>query len=257
VREVGPGVDPSLLGALVVATTLGNVGGYAERALAQAAHAFVVPKGLALERAITVFQAGAVASALLAATDVQAGDRVLVTAAAGRIGSLLVQLTAAAGATVIAATSGAEKLQAVAAAGARYVVDYGKPNWPAHVREATEGLGCDVVLDAIGGTISRQAIEAAADGHGRIVIYGVASGTWTALDAAQIVQRGLTIIGALGAIFSKSAGDQRADAERALTMAATGRLRPRIHATYPLERAADAHTDLEERRSIGAVLLAT
>jgi NADPH2:quinone reductase len=257
VRAVGPGVDPSLLGAVVVATTLGNVGGYAERALAQAGHAFVVPNGLALERAMTVFQAGAVAAGLLAATDVRAGDRVLVTAAAGRIGSLLVQLTAAAGATVIGATTGAEKLHAVAAAGAHHTVDYGNADWAARVRELTDGVGCDVVLDAVGGTISQQAIATAADGHGRIGIYGVASGTWTALDAAQIVQRGLTIIGALGAIFSKPPADQRADAERALTLAAAGRLCPRIHATYPLGRAADAHTDLQERRAIGAVLLAT
>jgi NADPH:quinone reductase len=114
-------------------------------------------------------------------------------------------------------------------------------------------VGCDVVLDAVGGKIGQQAIESAADGHGRVGIYGVASGAWTALDAAQIVQRGLTIIGALGAIFSKSPTEQRADAEHALALAAAGQLRPRIHAIYPLQRATDAHTELQQRRSIGAI----
>ena len=117
-------------------------------------------------------------------------------------------------------------------------------------------MGCDVVLGAVGGKIGHQAIESAADGHGRVGIYGVASGTWTALDAAQIVQRGRTIIGALGAPFSKSPTEQRADAEHALALAAADQLRPRIHAICPLQRATDAHTELQQRRSIGAILLA-
>lgn len=104
---------------------------------------------------------------------------------------------------------------------------------PAQVCEARGGVGCDVVLDAGSGKIDQQAIESAADGHGRVGIYGVASGTWTALDAAQIVQRGLTIIGALGAIFSKSPTEQRADAEHALALAAADQLRPRIPRDLP------------------------
>ena len=99
---------------------------------------------------------------------------------------------------------------------------------PAQVREATGGVGGDVVLDAVGGKIGHQAIESAADGHGRVGIYGVASGTWTALDAAQIVQRGRTTIGALGAPFSKSPTEQRADAEHALALAAADQLPPRL-----------------------------
>ena len=104
---------------------------------------------------------------------------------------------------------------------------------PAQVCEARGGVGCDVVLDAGSGKIDQQAIESGADGHGRVGIYGVASGTWTALDAAQIVQRGLTIIGALGAIFSKSPTEQRADAEHALALAAADQLRPRIPRDLP------------------------
>jgi NADPH2:quinone reductase len=256
VREVGPGVDPTLLGALVVATTRDNVGGYAEVAVARAADVFPVPDGLGLDAAVAVFQAGAVALGLLDAAAVKADERVLVTAAAGRIGSLLVQLAVAGGADVIAATTGAEKLKAAAAAGAHHTVDYGEPDWPRRVKDATAGIGCDVALDAIGGAIGSQVIDAIADGHGRLGIYGVASGTWTALDAAQIVRRGLTIIGSLGAIFAKPRVEQRADAERALAMAARGELHPRIHATLLLQQAADAHAELEQRRSVGAILLA-
>src|SRR4051812_23997250 len=86
-------------------------------------------------------------------------------------------------------------------------------------------------------------------------IYGFTSGTWTALDTRQLSRRGLTVTGALGITFAKRAAEQRADAEQALKAASAGHLVPRIHATYPLEHAAQAHADLEERRTIGALLL--
>lgn len=255
VSEAGPGVDRSLLGRRVVATTAGRSGGYAERALAGATDVYLVPDGLPLDHAVAVFQAGAVAAGVLAALRVGAEDTVLVTAAAGRIGSLLVQLAAATGARVIGAAGGPEKVAAVL--GADAVVDYRGPGWVAQVRAATGGRGASVVLDAIGGTVGAQAVEAAADGSGRVGLYGFASGAWTPIDIGQVSRRGLTVTGALGMAFAKSAAEQRSDTEHALRAAADGRLTPRIHATYPLEHAARAHADLEERRTIGAVVLAT
>jgi NADPH:quinone reductase len=253
--EVGPDVDQSLTGRQVVATTLGNTGGYAELALAETDNVYPVPDGLPLERAIPVFQAGAVGIGILSAMRVRAGDTVLITAAAGRIGSLLVQLATAAGARVVAAASTPEKLAAAREFGADVTVDYSKPDWVNEVREATGGRGADVVLDAIGGTIGEQALRAAVDGCGRIGVYGFASGTWIPLDARQIAQRGLSVVGPLGITFAKPRAEQRADAEQALNAAVTGDLLPRIHATYPLEEVCEAHTELEQRRTIGAILL--
>ncbi|MFB9838936.1 alcohol dehydrogenase catalytic domain-containing protein, partial [Actinoallomurus acaciae] len=129
VVAVGPGTDRSLLGRRVVATTAGNSGGYAERALVPVAWTFPVPDELPSTTALTVFQAGAVASGMLAAMRVRDGETVLVTAAAGRIGSLLVQLARAGGATVIGAAS-AGKLAAVEDFGADHAVDYGVGDWP-------------------------------------------------------------------------------------------------------------------------------
>jgi NADPH2:quinone reductase len=256
VVEAGPDVDASLVGRRVVATTLGNAGGYAEAALAEVANVYPVPEGLPLERAVPVFQAGAVSAGILAAMRVRAGETVLVTAAAGRIGSLLVQLARAAGAaSVIGAAGGAGKLAAAAESGADVTVDYGEPGWVEKVRAATGDRGADVVLDAIGGTIGEQALEAAADGGGRFGVYGFASGTWVPLDAGRLVRRGLSVVAPLAIAFARPHAEQRADAERALDAAAAGDLVPRVHATYPLERAPEAHADLEERRSIGAVLL--
>jgi NADPH:quinone reductase len=254
VVAAGPDADESLLGKAVVAATAGQAGGYAERALATAAYAFPVPDGLAFDVALAVFQAGAVASGLLAAMRLSAGDTVLITAAAGRIGSLLVQSAKSAGATVIGAAS-REKLTAVTDFGADHAVDYGTNGWPDQVRELTGGRGATLVLDAVGGQTAAGALAATADGAGRIGLYGFASGQWPVLDVQAIASRGLTVSGPLGMLIRKSDAEQRDDAEHALTAAARGQLTPRIHARFPLERAADAHRELEGRRSVGAIVL--
>jgi NADPH:quinone reductase len=254
VVAVGPDADESLLGQTVVATTAGQAGGYAERAVATAAYTFPVPDGLALDTALVVFQAGALARGLLSAMRLDAGDTVLITAAAGRVGSLLVQWAKAAGATVIGAASRG-KLDAVSGFGADHAVDYGTAGWAEEVRGLTFGRGATLVLDAVGGSVAAAAFAATADGVGRIGLYGYASGSWPALDIQAIARRGLTLCGPLGMVIRKSDAEQQDDAEQALAAAGRGELRPRIHERFPLEQAAGAHRELEERRSVGAVVL--
>jgi NADPH2:quinone reductase len=254
VVAVGPDVDESLLGQTVVATTAGQAGGYAERAVATAAYTFPVPDGLALDTALVVFQAGALARGLLSAMRLEASDTVLITAAAGRVGSLLVQWAKAAGATVIGAASRA-KLDAVTGFGADHAIDYGAGGWAEQVSKLTDGRGATLVLDAVGGAVAASAFAATADGVGRIGLYGYASGSWPALDLQAIARRGLTLCGPLGMVIRKSDAEQRDDAEQALAAAARGGLRPRIHGRFPLDQAACAHRELEARRSVGAVVL--
>lgn len=254
VVAVGPSVDESLLGKTVVATTAGQAGGYAERAVATGAYTFPVPDGLALDTALVVFQAGALARGLLAAMRLSADDRVLITAAAGRVGSLLVQWAKASGALVIGAASAA-KLDAVTGFGADYAVDYGDSGWADRVRSLTGGLGVTLALDAVGGSVGTAAFAALADGCGRIGLYGYASGAWPALDIVGIARRGVAVCGPLGMVIRKSDALQRDDAEQALAAAARGELTPRIHGRYSLAEASYAHRELEERRSVGAVVL--
>ena len=256
VLAVGSGVDESLLGATVVATTAGQAGGYAERAVAPATRTFPVPNGLSLDVAVAVFEAGALARGLLSAMRLHAEDTVLITAAAGRIGSLLVQLATSAGATVIGTASGA-KLAAVTEFGADHAVDHGLADWAEQVRELTGGRGATLVLDAVGGRTTGSALAATADGAGRIGLYGYASGDWPQLDVQAIARRGLTLSGPLGILSRKPDADQRDDAEHALAAAARGELTPRIHSRFELGRAADAHRELEARRSVGAIVLTT
>ncbi|HZE39641.1 MAG TPA: zinc-binding dehydrogenase [Stackebrandtia sp.] len=256
VVAVGAGVDDALLGQTVVGCTVDQRGGYAERALVRADYTFAVPPGLTPEVALTVFEAGAMARGLLSAMRLGPDDTVLITAAAGRIGSLLVQTATSAGATVIGAAS-LDKLDAVREFGADHAVDYGVEDWGRRVRDLTEGRGVDLALDAVGGDVAAEAIAATADGVGRYGFYGFASGEWPALDASTIGRRGLTVSGALGTLIRKPDPEQRADAQAALDAAARGELTPRIHARYPLDQAAAAHRELEDRRSIGAIVLVT
>lgn len=168
--------------------------------------------------------------------------------------SLLVQTAKAAGATVIGAAS-REKLAAVKEFGADHAIDYGAAGWPDQVRELTGGRGATLVLDAVGGATTASALAAAADGTGRVGLYGYASGTWPTLDIQAVTRRGLTLSGPLGMVIRESDARQRDDAEQALAAAARGELTPRIHARFPLDRAADAHRELEARRSVGAIVL--
>lgn len=255
VAAVGSGADAALVGRRVVATTPKMTGGYAEQAVVDAAAVVEVPSGVGLERAVPVFQAGAMALGLLTAMKLAAGETVLITAAAGRIGSLMVQAAKTAGATVIAAVGGTEKAEAAAALGADAVVDYTTAAWEERVRDVTGGRGADVALDAVGGIIGHQALGVVRDGGGRFGTYGSASGEWTALDAGVVGRRGLTIVGAAGLTFAKPAAEQRADVEHALAGLAAGRLTPRVHAILPLADAAQAHAELADRRNIGAILV--
>jgi NADPH2:quinone reductase len=255
VAAVGPGVDGALLGRRVVATTPKTGGGYAQQAVVDARQLVEIPDGLDLDQAVPVFQAGAVALGMLSAMRVTAEETVLVTAAAGRIGSLLVQAAKAAGATVIGAVGSTAKAQFAATLGVDAVVDYSNPDWIERVKAASGGRGVDVALDAIGGQIGAGALSALRDGAGRLGTYGFASGEWTPLDAGVLGRRGLTVVGAAGVTFAKPEAEQRADTERALSELAAGRLKPRVHAVLPLHDAPRAHTELEERRNVGAILL--
>lgn len=255
VAALGPEADGELIGRTVVATTPTMTGGYAEQAVAEVGAVHEVPARVPLEQAVAVFQAGAAALGILAAMGVSPGESVLVTAAAGRIGSLLVQAAKTAGARVFAAAGGVAKCEAAAGLGADAVFDYRDPDWGGRVRAAAGGCGVDVAVDAVGGAVGGQALAAVRDGAGRFGTYGFASGEWTALDARSIGRRGLTVIGPMGVVFAKPAAERRAYTERALEQLAAGRLTPRIHAVYPLEQAVRAHTDLAGRGNIGAILL--
>jgi NADPH:quinone reductase len=249
IAAVGPGVDPGptsgaagLVGRRVV-TSLNGTGGYASRVVVDATAPFEVPEGLALDEAVALLADGRTATMLIHTAAPTAGERVLVEAAAGGVGSLAVQLAKAAGAHVIAAAGGEHKLAVARKLGADATVDYREPGWSSRVGTV------DVVLDGVGGEVAREAFELLAPG-GRMLSYGLASGAWAAVPPEDAAARGITLLRP-----SPTPAELRGYVESALAEAAAGRLRPVIGQRFPLDRAADAHAAIESRATIGKTLL--
>lgn len=239
VLAVGEGVDDSLVGTRVV-STLGGHGGYAELAVASADDVIPVPEGLSLETAVALLADGRTAVGLTRAAAPRPGEWVLVEAAGGGVGSLLVQLAHAAGARVIGAASSAAKRELAASLGAELTVDYTDPGWTGLVRAATGG-GLDVVFDGVGGEIGAAAQGLLKDG-GRISVYGMAGGP-------------MTTPGPRVTAVAWPQTDMRELSRAALAEAAAGRLRPTIGAVLPLDSAAEAHAAIEARTVTGKTLL--
>lgn len=250
VIAVGDAVDTSLIGRRVVSTT-GGSGGYAELVAVDAAEPIPVPDGLRLTDAVALLADGRTALALVRAVPPAPGEWVLVEAAGGGVGSLLVQLVARGGARVIAAARGARKLELARELGAELAVDYSLPGWTEEVRAATGG-GVDVVFDGVGGDIGRAALELVKDG-GRFCVVGGSSGSMTAPSEDDVQRRRLRLIGVWS--VGRSSEGVRTLAATALAEAAAGRLRPTIGQTFPLGRAADAHAAIEARATVGKTLL--
>jgi NADPH2:quinone reductase len=240
---VGEGVDAALLGRAVVTST-GGAGGYASRALAPAGAVIPVPDALDPEAAAALLADGRTATMLMALAEVRPGETVLVEAAAGGVGSLLVQLARAAGARVVAAAGGPAKCRLAMEVGANAAVDYGEPGW------AERAGAVDVAFDGVGGAIGEAAFGLVRAG-GRFLPYGMASGAFAVTPEDEATRRGVRI--ARGG--RPDPAELVAFSRRALEAAAAGRLRPVIGQRVPLERAADAHRAIEERRTTGKTLL--
>lgn len=255
VISVGEGVGAGWVGRRVVVYTGegGGYGGYVERALVPAEGLISVPDGLGLREAAALLHDGNTAMGLMETTGVRAGEWVLVTAAGGGLGILLVQLAHAAGARVAAAARGKRKLDLIGEQGADLVVDYSEDGWPKRVRDATDG-GVDVVFDGAGGQIGAAAFEVTARG-GRFSAHGAPSGGFTQIDPHEaerrrVIVRGIEQVQGIGA-------ETRQRVAYALSEASAGRIRPVVGQTFPLERAADAHAAIEARQVVGKTVLLT
>lgn len=174
VISIGEGADPNWVGRHVVDRT-SELDGYAERAVVPAEGLIQVPDELGLPEAAALLHNGPTALGLFENAGVRPQEWVLVTAAGGGLGILLVQLARAAGARVLAAARGGRKLDLSRELGAKVVVDYSEPGWPERVREANGGAGPQVVFDGVGGKIGGAAFGVTARG-GRFSTHGAPRG---------------------------------------------------------------------------------
>jgi NADPH:quinone reductase len=248
VAEVGAGVDRDLAGRRVVASLAGT-GGYAERAVAAAQRVIEVPDAVALRDAVALLADGRTALALAGRARVRAGDTVLVEAAAGGVGTLLVQLARNAGARVVALAGGERKLAVARDLGADVAVDYSHGDWALQVRDAVGDV--DVVFDGVSGDIGLAAFGLLGAG-GRFCPFGMASGSFAPVTAELARARQVTVL--RGAV--PGAAEFTALVREALTEAAAGRIRPVIGQELELAQAAAAHAAIEARATIGKTLLA-
>lgn len=254
VDAVGPGVDDSWIGRRVVAH-LGMVsGGYAEMAVADVAALHRLPDEVDLIAAVAMVGTGRTTMAILDTADVGGQDVVLVTAAAGGIGSLLVQAAKVRGATVIGVAGGPAKQRVVEDLGADASFDYTGDDWPALVRAWLGVRRITVALDGVGGAIGRDVLGLVGPG-GRLVMFGYSSGEVLPMSAGDLYRTGVTVSAAVGARLMSRPGAIRVYADEALGELAAGRLTPHVHPPFPLAKADEAHRALEARATTGKVVL--
>jgi NADPH:quinone reductase len=253
VDAVGPGVDEQWMGRRVVAHLGPASGGYAELAVRETEALRPLPDGLADDAAVAMIGTGRTALAILEVAALTADDVVLVTAAAGGLGSLLVQAARHAGATVVGVAGGPAKIRRVAELGAAVAVDYAAADWSDAVRAALAGRAVTVALDGVGGTLGRGALELLGPG-GRLILFGFSSGHPTELSAGDLFARGITASAAIGARIAQRPGGLRDLEEQALAAAADRRLVPLVQ-RFALAEAAAAHEAIERRATVGKTVL--
>lgn len=257
VDALGPGTDPAWLGRRVTVHLGFAPGGYAEYAVADADRLHPIPDGLDPAEAVAMIGTGRTTLGILQFADLGPDSVALVPAAAGGIGTLLVQYARNAGATVIALAGGPAKTARAAANGAHLALDYTAPGWPEAVR-AAHPAGATVLFDSVGGDTARTALGLLAPGALHLV-FGWSGGPLTLTDTerADLTARGITTQHVLGPAMLQRVGAPdplRVLESRALAEAATGRLRPAVQ-RYPLSEAATAHHALETRATTGKVVL--
>ncbi|PNG16781.1 zinc-binding dehydrogenase [Streptomyces cahuitamycinicus] len=253
VESLGAGVAESWLGKQVVAH-LGFVpGGYAELAVTEAERLHEIPANLDFAQAVAMIGTGRTAMGILQFADLGPDSVVVVPAAAGGLGTLLVQYARNAGATVVGLAGGPEKTARVQAGGADLAVDYKEPGWPAKVRAHLGGRTATIVFDGVGGDIAREAVALLGPGGKHIVFgwsgEGIRDGGPYLVDGVSEEVLGPVMLG-------KAAGPDplRTLELRALAEAAAGRLTPAVQ-RFPLSEAAAAHRALETRGTTGKVVL--
>jgi NADPH2:quinone reductase len=228
-------------------------GGYAELAVTDAARLHEIPENLDFAEAVAMIGTGRTVMGIVQFTDLGPGSVAVVPAAAGGIGTLLVQYARNAGATVVGLAGGPEKTARVRAGGADLAVDYTDPDWPGKVRAHLGGRAATVVFDGVGGDVAREAVRLLGPG-GRHIVFGW-SGEGIKEGGPYLVEGVSQQV--LGPVMLREAGGPdpvRTLELRALAEAAAGRLTPAVQ-RFPLAEAAAAHRALENRATIGKVVL--
>jgi NADPH2:quinone reductase len=247
VEAIGANVQNLKVGQRVLATVRG--GGYAEYAVADWRTIVPIPSDLEFGKATALLVQGLTALGLLA--DLKSGQTILIHAAAGGVGSLLVQLAKHKGAKVLGTASTAEKLEKIAGLGADVGINYSESDWTDQVLAATDGKGADLIIEMVGGEIGKQNFKCLATG-GTMLVYGAASGEDFQISALSLLGRMQAVKGYN--LNLETRGNMAAFTKELISNIAENRLQVIVN-EFPLERAKEAHDALEGRRTMGKVVL--
>jgi len=235
---------------------MGAPGSYAGQAVVKADVAVPVPDGIDDETAASALLQGVTAQYLVVSTyPVKDGDDVLIHAAAGGTGSLIVQLAKAKGARVIATVSTVDKEKLAREAGADEVIRYTEVDFTEETRRLTNGKGVEVVYDGVGRTTFDGSLASLAR-RGMLVLFGAASGPVPPVDPQRLNTGGsLYLTRPTSGHYTATPEELRWRAGEVFAAIDSGALSVRIGSRYPLAEAARAHEDLQSRRSTGKLLL--
>ncbi|HYU98278.1 MAG TPA: quinone oxidoreductase [Pyrinomonadaceae bacterium] len=254
VVAVGPDVTTLRLGDRVAYT--GVLGSYAEYAAVPADRLVKIPDELDFEQAAAAMLQGMTAHYLSHSTyPIKIGDTVLIHAAAGGVGLLLVQMAKQLGARVIATAGSEAKAQLARGAGADEVIIYTEQDFETETLRLTGNRGVQVVYDGVGKDTFERDLNVLSP-RGYLVLFGGASGAVPPFDLLKLTKHGSLFVTRPSLqhyVGSRKELEQRSN--DVLQMVVRGDLKLRIHKKYPLEDVRQAHLDLEGRKTTGKLLL--
>lgn len=253
VESVGDGVEVLRPGDRVAYVI--PLGAYASVRAVPADRLVKLPAGIADEAAASLMLKGLTAHYLIHSTfRVEAGMTVLVQAAAGGVGLILGQWLAAKGATAIGTAGGPEKVALAAAHGYAHVIDYRAEDFPARVRELTGGAGVDVVYDSVGRDTWRGSF-ACLRTRGTFVCFGQSSGTIEGFGIPDLAKGSFYACRPTLFQYIATPAELRTRADALFAAVGSGALVAEVRQRRPLAEVAEAHRDLEARRTTGATIL--
>ncbi|MBK6357680.1 MAG: quinone oxidoreductase [Betaproteobacteria bacterium] len=255
VEALGEGVTDLKVGDRV-AYAGGPLGAYAEVRNIPAHRLLKLPDAISFETGAAMMLQGLTAAYLLRKTyRVQAGDAVLIQAAAGGVGLIACQWARALGATVIGTVGSPAKAELAKAHGCHHVINYSTENFPARVREITNGEGVTVVYDGVGKDTFAGSLDSLRP-MGMMVSFGNASGPVPPLDLIVLSQKGSLFVTRPTLMnYTAKREDLVALGSELFDVVASGQVKIEVNQTYALKDAAQAHRDLEARKTTGSTIL--
>jgi len=254
VKALGAGVEGFAVGDRVLAGT--QIGGFAETAVVPAADVHRMPDEMSFGEgaAIPIIYPTSYA-ALIFRANLQAGETLLVHAAAGGVGSTAVQIGKALGARVIATVGGVDKLEIARELGADEVIDYRVDDFVARVHEITGGSGADVIYDPVGGDVFDRSLKCIA-WNGRLLVVGFASGRIPEVKTNRIMLKNIAVTGIhWGAYLENEPQRVPETFEGLFALYREALIKPLIFRTYPLEDLPSALGELASRKTHGKLII--